>query len=1313
MKYHCILTLLLTAVLALTAIRVNAVPARYALQTLIQEDGTSIQVTLAGDEHLHYYLMQDRTILVKEKTGRLCYAVIDENGLSSSGLLAHEKNRRSRHEQQLAERQRQGSLLLRNHHQARRAAAVGSESDQQPRRVNNTGTIKVPVILVQYKDLSFAIDQPRETITRQLNEHGYSEEGSVGSARDYFENQSMGQFSPVFDVFGPYTLSQDMAYYGGNNEQGNDSNVRAMILEACNLADADVRFKDYDNDGDGMVDFLYVIYAGWGEASHSGSEDAVWPHRSRLASGKESRHDGVMVYDYACSNERLGSEEVRRDGIGTLCHEFSHMLGLPDTYDVNYENAPDMGPWSLMSSGCYNGDGYIPCDYTAYEREQVGWYQIRTLEKDTALQLRPLSDGGQAYKIVNDYNSNEFIVIENIQQKGWNKAAYGHGMLAVHVNYQTAAWSSNQVNVSAKQRMVCIPADNDLFSGYAGDPYPGTTGNSELSDYSVPAALFHTGGLAHKPLTDIVERDSVIYLNVLKGSESATTALAADKVNAYSITARWRRQNGVSSYLVELFLIEGTEVAADKADASLITTNGRLLQSAETKEYNYLFDNLEAGHLYAYRVRCLSKGVWSAYSNCIFVQTTNETVDLKAPQLSLSLNDEVPGSMTANWARTDATEYRIEVLRKKDLPTEVVEDGSTLLDEDFDNIKNDYGDITKVLDLFTATPGWRCSNITAANGSVQVGSKTERGYLSTPILPRHTGSITVYFSVKKTEASDKDCKLSVLFATDASDLYYIGGGTATISDTDWKNWYIVLGPMDTNSYVSFITDGDDNKRCLVDNIEVAWGDFSEEDAPAGYQAMRFAPTDGQKADSAVVTSDYSYFATQDTFMVFKDLESAAYTLRVRSVKDGVFSPYSEPQVLGVGAQPFKSGDLYYGFMSYENRLVKVIPGRDSVNCQGDIIIPDSVEYMGHHYQVVAIDDEAFKGCDGLRSVTVNANIVNAGKYLFKGCNDLCYVYWNAPAAIRDSCFIGANPNLLLYLGSDAEVQDQRPVLIRDGRADTLILYSRYPFYAPESFTVDYAEYGREFKQQTQIGGASGGWETLWLPFDVDSVVDFELEKPLYTFASGQEGLHYWLGEWRNNAFVEAASIKAGLPYIISFPNNPLYQSNQLCSGDIYFVAHNARIQAGQGNTSRGSEFDFVPSGKYVAATEGIYALNSYDRYQKDITEGSTFLPERLWVRTFYAYMVPTSAQAPRRLPIGRLEESGENVAPLREVSFYYRDSEPYVHISSTDEDWRLQTNIYSLDGRIVGQISLHEGDNLLPALPTGLYYMLNQIIRIK
>lgn len=1310
------LPLLATICFILTVLQMSAVPALQRFQNLTQEDGTTLSVTLAGDEYLHFYLTEDHAILVKEETGRFCYATIDENGLRSSGRLAHEKDRRTLLEHSIVKRQRDNTALLKSHYQVRRVAAIAADDNQPKRIINSQGNVKVPVILVQYKDVSFAIENPRQEISRQLNEKGYSDNESVGSAKDYFEDQSLGQFSPEFDVYGPYTLSQNMAFYGGNNENGNDSNAKTMILEACNLADGDVNFKQYDGDGDGMVDFLYVMYAGFGEASHSSTPDAVWPHRSRIsASGKEARHDGVMIFDYACSNERLGDDNViRLEGVGTLCHEFSHMLGLPDTYDVNYEGTPDMGTWSLMCSGCNNGDGYIPCGYTAFERELVGWYHIQTIEKSTSLELLPISDGGQAYKIVNDYNKDEFIVFENIQQKGWNKAAYGHGMLAVHVDYDETAWSSNRVNVNHQEHMVVIPADNDRNSNLAGDPYPGTTGNTELSDYSLPGALFHKGGMAHKPLTKIEERDSVIYLNVLEGSESATTALEAETINAYSLTARWKRQNGISSYLVELFLIENAGVDASQADASLLATNGRLVQSIETKDTKYSFDNLEANSLYAYRVRCLSKGTWSAFSNCIFAQTTNDAVSLKAPeQITLILNEETPGCLTASWtAVADATEYRLEVQRKKDLPTEVVEDGSTLLEEDFDTLKKDYGDISRVTDLFTKAPLWRGENVYAATQAAQIGTKTERGILMTPVLSQITGQLTMYFSVKKVNASDKDSKLSIYLATDASDKYYVGGGTATISDSDWKNWYINLGPMDTNTYIAFITNGDDNKSCLLDNVKILWGEFNSEIVAEGYQRLPLA-RDIQKIDSSTVTNDYSYYATQDTFIVFKDLERAAYTMRVRSVKDDVFSPYGEPQVIGVGAMPFKSGDLYYGFYSYEDGLVKVIPSRDSTGYQGDIVIPESVEFMGHNYQVIAIDDEAFKGSAGLRSVTVNANVVNAGKLLFKGCNDLCYVRWNSSAAIADSSFIGANPNLLLYLNGEAEVFDHRPILVQNGRADTMLLTSSYPYYAPEAFRVDYVEYDRIFEQETGINGSSAGWETLWLPFDVDTVLDYDQDEPMYTFASGHEGLHYWLGEWKNDAFVEAETIKAGKPYIIAFPNNPVYQSDQVGSGDIGFVAHNANIPTGAGQVSQGTSFSFVPAGSFVTAAPGVYALNAYDRFQDGIAAGSVFQPDRLWVRAFHAYISPASAKAPARLPVGRLQKDSESVVPIHGITVYERDQRLHVRIATGLDDFRLQTHIYGIDGRAVCQVGLREGDNMLPTLPAGLYYMLNQIILVK
>ena len=372
--------------------------------------------------------------------------------------------------------------------------------------------MNIPVLLVQYADVQFK--NPKAAFEGRLNGENYTAEGGCGSIREYFIEQSGGLFTPQFDIIGPVTLDREMKYYGGNDKDGFDLRPQEMVAEACTKAfnNLNANFNLYDNNKDGYVDILYVIYAGYGEASYPDMlDDTIWPHQWLLES--PLKLGGVLISRYACNNELEGYNGTTLDGIGTFCHEFSHCLGLPDFYDTSSEpTAFGMSEWSLMDYGCYNNNGHTPCGYNAYEKHSLGWCTLVELNEPTYVSLKPLAEGGQAYKIVNNANPDEYYVVEYVDQKGWNKYAPASGMLVLHIDYLAEAWSENYVNNDPDhQRMTIIPADGQLDkSSLSGDVYPGTAKNRSLTSSSHPAARTYTGGYMNKDITDITAKDGVV-----------------------------------------------------------------------------------------------------------------------------------------------------------------------------------------------------------------------------------------------------------------------------------------------------------------------------------------------------------------------------------------------------------------------------------------------------------------------------------------------------------------------------------------------------------------------------------------------------------------------------------------------------------------------------------------------------------------------------------------------------------------------------------------------------------------------------------
>ena len=465
-----------------TAITISAVPAKPGLKRIITlANGTQVEAMLVGDEYGHYWLANDGKAYVETTTTGLYTPA----NLSTLQTQANQK--------------RNAANQLRNKRMAARKAKGASSF---------TGQKKGIIILVNYQDVAMNPANNQTLWNRVANEVNFQYGEFKGSMRDYFYDQSDGVFELDFDVVGPYTVSQNRSYYGGNNYQGDDKKPASMVSEACQQADADVNFADYDWDGDGEVDQVYVVYAGKGEAD-GGPSSSIWPHEWSLSSagyygdGSGALHlDGVKIDTYACGPELDGSSG-RIAGIGTMCHEFSHCLGYPDFYDTDYSGGQGMGNWDLMDSGSYNGNSYQPSGYTGYERWVAGWKTPITLSADTQVSaMQPINQGGDFYIIYNKANQNEYYLLENRQKVGWDASLPGKGLLIIHVDYNESAWASNQPNDDpSHQRMTWIPADNEYqytvyqgtkyysFEGMTNDTYPYGSVNA-FNKNTTPAAKF-------------------------------------------------------------------------------------------------------------------------------------------------------------------------------------------------------------------------------------------------------------------------------------------------------------------------------------------------------------------------------------------------------------------------------------------------------------------------------------------------------------------------------------------------------------------------------------------------------------------------------------------------------------------------------------------------------------------------------------------------------------------------------------------------------------------------------------------------------
>lgn len=436
---------------------------------------------LHGDENFHFATLTDGSIVTEGADGYFYYATVSGEGIRSTGtkvgmsMPAATVNYYTSPDalQQLQALYRRGQL---RRSLPNRTKNVSPAAGLAPIQNAERGL----VILVSFTDQQFKYSN--EDFSRLLNEEGYSQHGATGSALDYFEDVSYGQYKPTFDVFGPYELPHPTSYYGQNEgNDGGDLRVPEMIVDACKMASEDGHdLSIYDYNDDSIIDNVYVFYAGEGEAN-GGAKTTVWPHRWVVLPGynydgswQDVMFNGVMVHDYACSNEICESyinTEVQSDmeGVGTFIHEFGHVLGLPDMYNtadngITVTITPEI--YDIMASGSYNHYSRTPSSYSAYERMYCGWLEPVQIYPDETAQhfTLPVIETGSAYIITPDNtehnldginpNPAEFYLLENKSGEGWdtylnftNTTTPGDkGMLITRISYDERVWQSNTVN---------------------------------------------------------------------------------------------------------------------------------------------------------------------------------------------------------------------------------------------------------------------------------------------------------------------------------------------------------------------------------------------------------------------------------------------------------------------------------------------------------------------------------------------------------------------------------------------------------------------------------------------------------------------------------------------------------------------------------------------------------------------------------------------------------------------------------------------------------------------------------------------------
>ena len=678
-----------------------------------------------------------------------------------SKVLAHEPNQRSASERAFIVAQHSNLTMTHKEFkpiQGRPFFGVGGSNADAD--VPSLGARKVPIILVEYQDKRF--NNTREQIIQAMLT------GNT-SVQQYFKDQSNGKYDPDFEVFGIYTLSQNRQYYGGNTSGGDDKGLGSMVTEACQMAAADgVSFNRFDTNSDNYCDVVIVIYAGVGEAQASYTvPSAIWPCNWNLQSASyygmggngAFRPNGSNVYvnNFAVFNELHGSSDntTTIDGIGTFCHEFGHCLGLPDFYDTNYGGHYGMGYWDIMDTGCYANDTYTPVGYSAYEKNFMGWIDYVIPNPGTHYTLpiwnQKNEETDKALFLQSDINGNEYFIIENRRQQGWDRYLPGQGLLIHHITYSAERWSGNTPNNQNIQLVTIMPADNTLSTNNeSGDTWP-QNNKTEFTDNSTPAAKLNmtasgniTGnaGYLGKPVTEmVINGDGTASFWYMKGAiTDPTIQVSAENVNCGATQ--------VNTSVTKTFTVTGLALTNNitltlNDPNGVFAVNPAVINSSNAANGVTVTVTFSptAVQNYTAELTLASNGAENVTVNLTGQGLIETHTPVMQPAVEEYINlTEFRADWTDQTPAENVTSYTLEVMTKPDGPIPV--EGGVCDLTDVEAVTNDNGTLPNVASTATdyLPDGWSAENIFYVNnGFVITGASsswwsTTYGALVSPTL---------------------------------------------------------------------------------------------------------------------------------------------------------------------------------------------------------------------------------------------------------------------------------------------------------------------------------------------------------------------------------------------------------------------------------------------------------------------------------------------------------------------------------------------------------------------------------------------------
>ena len=696
----------------LGVISAKAVPAMGNLVKVQQPDGTTVTIRLVGDEYLHFNTTVDGYSVVKNDRGYYVYAQRSAEGqLVPTAQIAHDEATRPAAEVAFLASVKKYIQpdMSETKIQEKSRELLRREQASQLRRAPNYDYSKFHglVILVEYNDRSFDTDDYKETITAAITEEGYSgyydyngrKVNCTGSVYDYFNENSMGVFKPEFDVVGPVQVNRSQYYARGT------TNASQLTSDVIDVADSEVDFSKYDTDGDGVVDMVYFVFAGHGANVGGNDSRLLWPHASSIYnpsggwSGWMVVKDGVQLGRYACSTELTGSDKSSRqiDGIGTICHEFSHVLGLPDFYDTDYEKSggqsDDPGNWTLMSAGCYLNNSRTPCGYSLFERYMVGFATPAVIDAEGSYTLNPVHESNAGFRI-NTPVKKEFFMLENRQKKRWDQYLPGHGMLVFRVDStNTNVWNQNTINCNPKHNYYELVRARGIFGSGSYDPFPGTGKVTTLNNSTTPANLLTWAGKETQwGLNNIKETSGVITFNIedtyilreLKAPENLVVGLGMDRklqveaVPDYAhYTLTYTSSNDHVAFVSEDGIVSG--ITLGTATITVTSDNGLSAKTiVEVKEMP-VSENIAAFKAQEEESQSVLQlhdaQVLYVYKNDVYVRDATSAIIFHETGLDVKANDVLNGTVYGQFTRSNRMPWFTKVEELTDFASLEVTEG--------------------------------------------------------------------------------------------------------------------------------------------------------------------------------------------------------------------------------------------------------------------------------------------------------------------------------------------------------------------------------------------------------------------------------------------------------------------------------------------------------------------------------------------------------------------------------------------------------------------------------------------------------------